>query len=59
MYFKRFLDFKTNNLDNSLIIFNDKKVIFDKNSNSSILKSLFFNIDYSKATIIGIGEDEN
>ena len=59
MYFKRFLEFKTNNSDNSLIIFNNNKVIFDKNSNSLILKSLFLNIDYSKALIIGIGEDEN
>ena len=59
MYFKRFLEFKTNNSDNSLIIFNNNKVIFDKDSNSLILKSPFLNIDYSKATIIGIGEDEN
>lgn len=57
MHFKRFLDFKTNNSDNSLVIFNNNKIVFDKDSKSLVLQSMFLNIDYSEAIVVGIGEN--
>ena len=34
MHFKRFLDFKTNNSNKKLIIFNNNKIIFDTDINN-------------------------
>ena len=59
MHFKRFLDFKTNNLNKKLIIFNNNKIIFDKDINNFILDYPYLNIDIDNSIYVGIGESED
>ena len=59
MHFKRFLDFKTNNLNKKLIIFNNNKIIFDKDINNFILDYPYLNIDIDNLIYVGIGESED
>jgi len=59
MHFKRFLDFKTNNLNKKLIIFNNKKIIFDNDINNFILDYPYLNIDIDNLIYVGIGESED
>ena len=59
MHFKRFLDFKTNNSNKKLIIFNNNKIIFDKDINNFILDYAYLNIDIDKSIYVGIGESNN
>ena len=59
MHFKRFLDFKTNNLNKKLIIFNNNKIIYDKDINNFILDYPYLNIDIDNSIYVGIGESED
>ena len=59
MHFKRFLDFKTNNSNKKLIIFNNNKIIFDTDINNFILDYACLNIDIDKSMYVGIGESNN
>ena len=59
MHFKRFLDFKTNNLNKKLIIFNNNKIIFDKDINNFILDYPYLNIDIDNSIYVGIVESED
>jgi len=59
MHFKRFLDFKTNNLNKKLIIFNNKKIIFDNDINNFILDYPYLNIDIDNSIYVGIAESED
>ena len=59
MHFKRFLDFKTNNLNKKLIIFNNNKIIFAKDINNFILDYPYLNIDIDNSIYVGIGESED
>jgi len=59
MHFKRFLDFKTNNLNKKLIIFSNNKIIFDKDINNFILDYPYLNIDIDNSIYVGIGESED
>lgn len=59
MHFKRFLDFKTNNSNKKLIIFNNNKIIFDTDINNFILDYAYLNIDIDNSIYVGIGESNN
>ena len=59
MHFKRFLDFKTNNLNKKLIIFSNNKIIFDKDINNFILDYPYLNIDIDNSIYVGIAESED
>lgn len=59
MHFKRFLDFKTNNSNKKLIIFNNNKIIFDTDINNFILDYAYLNINIDKSIYVGIGESNN
>ena len=59
MHFKRFLDFKTNNSNKKLIIFNNNKIIFDADINNFILDYAYLNIDIDNSIYVGIGESNN
>ena len=59
MHFKRFLDFKTNNSNNKLIIFKNNKLIIDRDSSTFTLDPMFLDIDFEKSNIVGIAEDQD
>lgn len=59
MHFKRFLDFKTNNSDKKLIIFNNNKIIFDTDINNFILDYAYLDIEIDNSIYVGIGESND
>ena len=59
MHFKRFLDFKTNNLNKKLIIFKNNKIIFDADTSNFIFDYAYLSIDIDSSFYVGIGEDDN
>ena len=59
MHFKRFLDFKTNNSNKKLIIFNNNKIIFDRDINNFILDYAYLNIEIDNSIYVGIGESND